>query len=352
MRALLKLLSRISEPDAALGEQAQAHLDQLTKPPGSLGRLEELARRVVEITGKEPPVVERPVIFTLAGDHGVVAEGVSAYPQVVTAQMLENFLRGGAAVSVLARHAGARVVVADFGVAAPMASHPALAVRKVAPGTGNFARGPAMTHAQAVQAIESGIGLAEGEVASGCDLIGLGEMGIGNTTAASAITAALTGAPVLSVTGRGTGIDEATWERKVAVVRRALAVNQPDPADALDVLAKVGGFEIAGLVGVILAGAAARIPVVVDGFIAGAAALVAVKLKAEARHFLLASHCSVEPGHRLILERLGLRPYLDLGMRLGEGTGAALAFTLIQAAVKIYTEMATFKSAGISEKKP
>jgi len=205
-----------------------------------------------------------------------------------------------------------------------------------------------MTRPQAIRAVEGGIALAEVEVASGCDLVGLGEMGIGNTTAASAITAALTGAPVESVTGRGTGIDEETRRRKVAVVCRALAVNQPDPADALDVLAKLGGFEIAGLVGVILAGAAARIPVVVDGFIAGAAALVAVALKAEARHYLLASHCSVEPGHRVILERLGLRPYLDLEMRLGEGTGAALAFTLIQSAVKIYTEMATFKSAGVS----
>ncbi|HLE43435.1 MAG TPA: nicotinate-nucleotide--dimethylbenzimidazole phosphoribosyltransferase [Methylomirabilota bacterium] len=347
---LQKLLDRIVPPDPALSARAQAHLDGLTKPPGSLGRLEELARRIVEITGNDPPRVRRPVIFTLAGDHGVVAEGVSAYPQVVTVQMLENFLRGGAAVNVLARHAGARVVVADFGVAAPLASHPALVVKKVAPGTRNFCRGPAMTRDQAVQAIEGGVALAEGEAAAGSDLIGLGEMGIGNTTAASAITAALTGAPVESVTGRGTGINEAAWERKVAIIRQALAVNRPDPADGLDVLAKVGGFEIAGLVGVVLAGAAARVPVVVDGFIAGAAALVAVTLTEAARHFLLASHCSAEPGHRVILEHLGLRPYLDLEMRLGEGTGAALAFLLIQAAVKIYTEMATFKSAGVSER--
>jgi nicotinate-nucleotide--dimethylbenzimidazole phosphoribosyltransferase len=317
---------------------------------GSLGRLEELARRVVEITGKEPPAVERPVIFTFAGDHGVVVEGVSAYPQVVTSQMVENFLRGGAGVNVLARHAGARVVVADLGVAAPLPSHPALAVKKVAPGTQNLARGPAMTHEQAIQSVEAGIELAEVEVSAGCDLIGLGEMGIGNTTAASAITSVLTGAPVEQVTGRGTGIDEATRQRKVAVILRALEVNRPDPADALDVLAKVGGFEIGGLVGVILAGAAARAPVVIDGFIAGAAALLAVRLKPEARQFLLASHCSAEPGHRVILEHLGLRPYLDLEMRLGEGTGAALAFTLIRAALKIYTEMATFKSAGVSEK--
>jgi nicotinate-nucleotide--dimethylbenzimidazole phosphoribosyltransferase len=352
MRALQRLLSRIVPPDPALAAQAQAHLDRLTKPPGSLGRLEELACRIVEMTGNDPPRVRRSLIFTLAGDHGVAAEGVSAYPQVVTAQMLENFLRGGAAVNVLARHAGCRVVIADFGVAGPVPSHPALVVKKVAPGTQNFCRGPAMTRAQAVQAIEGGIALAEGEAAAGLDLIGLGEMGIGNTTASSAITAALTGAPPEEVTGRGTGIDEAAWKRKVAVIRKALAVNRPDRADALGVLAKVGGFEIAGLVGVILAGAASRIPVVVDGFIAGAAALVAVGLKKEVRHFLLASHCSAEPGHRVILEHLGLRPYLDLEMRLGEGTGAALAFVLIQAAVKIYTEMATFKSAGVSGKQP
>ncbi|MBI4589657.1 MAG: nicotinate-nucleotide--dimethylbenzimidazole phosphoribosyltransferase [Candidatus Rokubacteria bacterium] len=348
MSRLQKLLSRIGLPDPRLGARAQAHLDQLTKPPGSLGRLEELARRVVEITGKDPPSVKRPLIFTLAGDHGVVVEGVSAYPQVVTAQMVENFLRGGAAVNVLARHAGARVLVADLGVATPLPSHPALVVKKVAPGTANLARGPAMTRSQAIQAIESGIQLVDAEARTGCDLIGLGEMGIGNTTAASAITSVLTGVAPEAVTGRGTGIDEATWQRKVAVIRRALAVNQPDPTDGLDVLAKVGGFEIGGLVGVILSAAAARIPVVVDGFIAGAAALIAVTLKPEARPFLLASHCSAEPGHRVILGHLGLKPYLDLELRLGEGTGAALAFTLIQAAVKVYTEMATFKSAGVS----
>jgi nicotinate-nucleotide--dimethylbenzimidazole phosphoribosyltransferase len=349
MTALSRLLEGIRPPDPALGARAQAHLDALTKPPGSLGRLEELARRLVEITGQDPPRARRPVIFTLAADHGVAAEGVSAYPQVVTAQMLENFLAGGAAVNVLARHAGARVVVADFGVAAPPIAHPDLVVRRVGAGTANLARGPAMTRAQAVEAIEGGIGLAQGELAGGADLIGLGEMGIANTTAASALTAALTGAPVEAVTGRGTGIDEARWRLKVKVVERALAVNRPDPGEPLDVLARLGGFEIAGLAGVALAGAAARVPVVVDGFISGAAALVTVALAPAARRYLLASHCSAEPGHRVILEHLGLRPYLDLEMRLGEGTGAALAFLLIHAAVKVYTEMATFKSAGISE---
>ena len=348
MTGLQKLLSRIGLPDPQLASRAQAHLDQLTKPVGSLGRLEELARRLVEMTGNDPPVVRRPVIFTLAGDHGVVAEGVSAYPQVVTAQMVENFLHGGAAINVLARHAGADILVADFGVATPVPSEPGLVSRRIGPGTKNMAREPAMTREQALAAIEAGIGLVEAECGEGVDLIGTGEMVIGNTTAASAIAAALTGAPVEAVTGHGTGIDQSTWMVKVAVIRRALEVNRPDPRDGLDVLAKVGGFEIGGLVGVILAGAAQRIPVVLDGFIAGAAALVAMTLRPEARHYLLASHCSVEPGHRVILEHLGLRPYLDLELRLGEGTGAALAFTLIQAAVKIYTEMASFKSAGVS----
>jgi nicotinate-nucleotide--dimethylbenzimidazole phosphoribosyltransferase len=352
MDILQKLLSWIPSLDRTAGARARGHLDELTKPRGSLGRLEELAARIVEITGRERPTIRRPVIFTLAADHGVAAEGVSAYPQVVTAQMVENFLGGGAAINVLARCAVADLVVADFGVATPLPSGPGLVVKRIAPGTRNMARGPAMTREEALAAIEAGAGLVEAERGRGIDLIGTGEMGIGNTTAASAITAVLTGEPVEAVTGRGTGIDAAAFERKVEVIQRALGVNGPDPTDALDVLAKVGGLEIAGLVGVILAGAAHRIPVVLDGFITGAAALVACALKPEVRHFLLASHCSVEPGHRAILARLGLEPYLDLGLRLGEGTGAALAISLARAAVAIYTEMATFKSAGVSERTP
>lgn len=345
------LLDLIHAPDGSVGREAQHCLDQLTKPPGSLGRLEELACRLAEITGKCPPAVACPVIFTLAGDHGVVAEGVSAYPQVVTAQMVENLLRGGAAVNVLARHAGARVIVADLGVAGPpLADHPDLRARKIAPGTRNMSRGPAMTRAEAVAALQAGIALVESERALGLDLIGTGEMGIGNTTAASAMVAAFTGAPVLDVTGPGTGVDEAGRRRKVEAIERALRVNRPDPADALDVLAKLGGFEIAGLTGVILAGAAYRIPVLVDGFIAGVAALAALRLKPEVRYALLASHRSAEPGHRHVLDALGLEPYLSLGMRLGEGTGAALCIGLAQAAVKILSEMATFKSAGVSDR--
>jgi nicotinate-nucleotide--dimethylbenzimidazole phosphoribosyltransferase len=341
MTALTKLLSIVTLPDPGAEIEVRRRLDQLTKPPGSLGRLEELAVRLAAISGACPPPLRDPVIFTLAGDHGVVAQGVSAYPQIVTAQMVENFLRGGAAVNALARHAGARVVVADLGVAAPLARHPDLHDCKIAPGTADMTRGPAMTREQAVRAVEAGIALVEAERARGADLIGTGEMGIGNTTAASALVAALTGAAAESVTGPGTGVDAAGRWRKVDAIRRALDVNRPDPADALDTLAKVGGFEIAGLVGVILAGAAYRLPVVLDGFIAGAAALTAVRLKPEARGALLAAHRSAEPGHARVLEALGLEPYLDLGMRLGEGTGALLAVPIIQAAARLLTEMAT-----------
>jgi len=346
---LTALLARIAAPDPRVALQAQARLDRLTKPRGSLGRLEELARRAALITGLETPRVAAPVIFTLAADHGVAAEGVSAYPQAVTAQMVENFCRGGAAVNVLARQVGATVVVADLGVAATLPVHPELVSCKIAPGTANFARGPAMTRDQALAALAAGVALVE---AAALDCVGTGEMGIGNSTAASALTAALTGADPAAVTGRGTGVDDAGWTRKVDVVAQALAVNRPDPADPLGVLAAVGGFEIAGLVGVILAGAARRVPVVLDGFIATAAALVAVRLQADTREYLIAAHRSAEPGHRLLLEVLGLAPYLDLGMRLGEGTGAALGIALLRAALACYGEMATFKDAGVSERLP
>lgn len=343
---LSTLLDAITPLPAEAGAAARAHLDALTKPPGSLGRLEEIAERLVALRGA-PPRVERPVILTLAADHGVVVEGVSAYPQSVTAQMVENFLRGGAAVNVLARQAGARVVVADFGVAGALPPARGLVGRSLGPGTANCAVGPAMTRAQATRSVMAGAELAAAALDEGADLLATGEMGIGNTTAASAITAALTGAPADVVTGHGTGVDEAGRARKIEVVRRALAVNAPDPADGLDVLAKLGGFEIAGLVGVILAGAAHRTAVVLDGFIAGAAALVAVALAPDARHALFAAHRSAEPGHAVALRHLGLEPYLALDMRLGEGTGAALFVPLARAAAAIYSEMATFKSAGV-----
>jgi nicotinate-nucleotide--dimethylbenzimidazole phosphoribosyltransferase len=342
---LAALLARIAAPDPRLAAGARRRLDSLTKPPGSLGRLEELALRAVLITGDAMPRVDAPVIFTLAGDHGVAVEGVSAYPQAVTAQMLENLARGGAAVNVLARQVGARVVVADLGVAAPVAPHPALASCRVAPGTRNLARGPAMTREEALEAVSRGAALVD---AAAPDCVGTGEMGIANTTAASALTAALTGADPAAVTGRGTGVDDATWARKVDVVRRAVAVNRPDPDDPLGTVAALGGLEIAGLVGVVLAGAARRVPVVLDGFIATAAALVAVRLAPPARHALIAAHRSPEPGHAALLEALGLAPCLELGMRLGEGTGAALGIGLLRAALACYREMATFKEAGVS----
>jgi nicotinate-nucleotide--dimethylbenzimidazole phosphoribosyltransferase len=348
MRNLRRLREAIAAPPADLAAVAQRRLDSLTKPAGSLGRLEELARRLVEIRGTEPPSVERPVIFTLAADHGVATEDVSAYPQVVTAQMVENFLSGGAAINVLARQAGAQVVVADLGVATPLAARPGLVSRPVGPGTANMTRGPAMNRDQALRAIAIGAELAEDAIAAGADLLATGEMGIASTTAAAAVTAAVTGTPAETVTGRGTGIDDTTWRRKVRAVERALEINAPDPRDGLSVLASVGGFEIGGLVGVVLAGAARRLPVVVDGYIATAAALLASTLAPNVRHYLFASHRSTEPGHAIALAHLDLTPYLDLAMRLGEGTGAALFLHLARAAARIYTEMATFKSAGVA----
>jgi nicotinate-nucleotide--dimethylbenzimidazole phosphoribosyltransferase len=298
------------------------------------------------LTGLAPRVTS-PVVFVFAADHGVVAEGVSAYPQSVTAQMVDNFLRGGAAINVLARQAGARVVVADFGVAGPVGSSPDLVRVSAGAGTQNIARGPAMTRTQAIAAVEAGAHLAEDAIAAGADLLATGDMGIGNTTAASAMVAAITGATAEAVTGRGTGVDDAAWRAKVHTVRRALEVNVPIAADGIDVVSKVGGFEIAGLMGVILAGAAHRVPVALDGFIASAAAAAALTLAPAARDALFASHRSTEPGHDVALRHLRLAPHLDLSMRLGEGTGAALFIHLARAASLLYTEMATFKSAGV-----
>jgi nicotinate-nucleotide--dimethylbenzimidazole phosphoribosyltransferase len=285
----------------------------------------------------------------MAGDHGVSVEGVSAYPAEVTPQMVLNFLRGGAAINALSAEVGADVVVVDVGVA-HMISHPALVARKVASGTANMTRGPAMTRDEALAAIAVGVEVVEAERTRGLDLIGVGEMGIGNTTAASALTAVLTATPVALVTGYGTGISAEQRENKVAVIEAAIARNAPEPADALDVLAKVGGLEIAGMVGVMLGAAAHRIPVVVDGFISAAAALVATTLCPPLRSYLIAGHVSLEQGHRVILERLQLTPLLNLEMRLGEGTGAVLAMGIIAAALRAHAEMATFSEAGVTER--
>lgn len=347
-----ELVARTIAAIGALDESAMAAARerqlQLTKPPGSLGRLEELAIQLAGITGNTLPAVSQPAIIVMAADHGVSEEGVSAYPAEVTAQMVANFLAGGAAISVLARAAGARVVVVDIGVRSPLAAHEQLRARKIRSGTANFSRGPAMTRAEAERAIEVGIEVVRAESARGLDLVATGDMGIGNTSAASAIVACFTRASVNDVTGRGTGIDDVTSIRKVETIARAIATNSPDPTDALDVLAKVGGLEIGGLVGVIIGAVSLRVPVLLDGFIAGAAALIAARLAPSTMPFLIAGHRSVEPGHRLVLETLRLRPLLDLDLRLGEGTGAALAIPLIDAALRAHAEMATFAEARVS----
>lgn len=344
---LVKMIPPLDEASMAA---ARARQDTLTKPQGSLGRLEELSIQLAGITGRERPRVPRKAVIVMAGDHGVVRNGVSAYPAEVTPQMVLNFLRGGAAINVLARQAGARVTVVDVGVAADFADAPGLIRRKVAYGTADFTRGPAMTAAQAEEAIQVGVDVVEAEVAAGLDLVATGDMGIGNTTPSAAIVAALSGRPVASVTGRGTGVDDAGLARKIAAIETALAVNRPDPNNAFDVLCKVGGLEIAGLAGVIIAAAAHRVPVVIDGFISGAAALIAVGLAPAARPYLIASHRSVEVGHTAMFDLLGVRPLFDFDLRLGEGTGAVLAFHVVEAACRILDEMATFAEAGVSEK--
>ncbi|MBM4137974.1 MAG: nicotinate-nucleotide--dimethylbenzimidazole phosphoribosyltransferase [Nitrospira sp.] len=341
---------RIQPLDTRLRAAAQARLDRLTKPLGSLGRLEELASSYVTMTGELKPNVPRGVVFTFAADHGVAAEGVSAYPREVTSQMVLNFLRGGAGVNVLSRHAGVDVRVVDIGVDHEFGPVSGLLDRKVMKGTRNLSVESAMTRVQAEQAVQVGIELAEEAVRDGVGLIGTGEMGIGNTTPSAAVTAVMTGRPVSAVTGRGTGLDEAGRAHKVAVIQRALNLHRLDRADPLDVLEKVGGLEIGGLAGLILGAAAARVPIVLDGFIAGAAALIAVGLQPFCQGYLIASHRSVEQGHRVMLDHLGLKPLLDLDLRLGEGTGACLGMDLVCAAIKIYTEMATFGEAGVSEK--
>jgi len=323
--------------------------DILTKPQGSLGRLEELSIQLAGIQGKPIPHIRHKAIVTMAGDHGVVAEGVSAFPQEVTAQMVYNFLGGGAGINVITRQVGARIIVVDMGVATGLEPDSQLLSRKVAFGTQNMSQGPAMTREQAARAVDTGIEVVASEVAKGLDIVGTGDMGIGNTTASSAICAVMTGKSVAEVTGRGTGIADKQLTYKVKVIKRALAVNRPDPKQPLDVLAKVGGFEIGGLVGVMLAAAAHRIPVVIDGFISGAAALIATALSPELKDFLIAAHVSAEAGHQLLLKHLGLKPLLDLGMRLGEGTGAALGIFLAEAAARVLAEMSTYAEAGVSE---
>jgi nicotinate-nucleotide--dimethylbenzimidazole phosphoribosyltransferase len=341
---------QITPVDISKMKRAQERLDVLTKPQGSLGKLEEIAKLVVGITGKENPVLEKKIIFTFAADHGVVKEGISAFPQAVTGQMVYNFLSGGAGINVLARHVGARVVVADLGVASDLKPDPRLIIKKINYGTKNMAEGQAMTRDEALRSIEAGIEIFEEEFKKGVDIVGIGEMGIGNTTAASAITASFTNMPPAQLTGRGTGLSDKALENKIRVIEKALAVNKPDAKDPIDVLAKVGGFEIGGLTGVILAACTRKVPVVIDGFISGAAALIAYCLEPKTKEYMIAAHVSVESGHVFALNHIGLKPIFDLELRLGEGTGAALAMGVIDASLKIMTEMATFKGAQVSER--
>ena len=350
-KKLEETIRSIKPLDEKLLEQTQKRLDNLTKPLGSLGRLEELAKQVVAITGKEKPELKKKVIFTLAGDHGVVEEGVSCFPKEVTPQMVYNFLRGGAGINVLARHIGAKVIVADCGVAEKIeVTNPGFRDKKINFGTKNFTKGPAMTEDEAVKSIEAGIELVEEELKNGIDIIGTGDMGIANTTPSSAITSVICGVDVEKITGRGTGIDDKMLKNKIAAIKKAIALNKPDKKNGIDILSKIGGFEIGGLAGVILAGASHKIPVVIDGFISGAAALLAYTLQPTVAEYMIASHCSVEQGHNVILKYLGLKPVLDLNLRLGEGTGAALGMNIVDAGCKILVEMATFENAGVSKK--
>jgi len=342
-------LSRIKPVSAELLQQAQTRLDNKTKPHGSLGRLEEFARRIVAISGNQEPDVSKKVVFTFAGDHGVTEEGVSLFPREVTPQMVLNFLSGGAGINVLARHVGADVRVVDVGVDYDFDGIAGLIHKKVARGTKNFAKRPAMTRAEMIAALTVGIELADQCHAEGIGLVGTGEMGIGNTTPSSAIIAAISGKSVAEVTHRGTGIGDEALANKIRVIELGLALNRPDPHDPLDVLAKVGGLEIAAIAGLVLGCAANSIPVVIDGFISTAGALIASELHPNVRDYIFAAHQSVEIGHSFMLERIGVEPILDLKFRLGEGTGAALAMTLIEAGVKVLKEMATFEQAGVAQ---
>jgi nicotinate-nucleotide--dimethylbenzimidazole phosphoribosyltransferase len=329
---------------------ARTRQDSLTKPTGCLGRLEDLSIQIAGIQARSRPQIKQKAVIVMVADHGVVKEGTSAYPQEVTAQMVLNFVRGGAAINVISRQIGAKVIVVDIGVAGKTSSFMGIVHHKIAQGTQNMCQGPAMTPKQAVEAVETGIDIVTGEINRGLDIVATGDMGIGNTTASAAICAVMTGKSPATVTGRGTGLDDRQLQNKIAVIEKALALNKPDPSNAMDVLAKVGGLEIGGLAGVILGAASRRVPVMIDGFISGAAALIAAGICPQAKDYMIAGHVSVEPGHKITLEYLGLKPLLDLCMRLGEGTGAALAMTLAETSCRILSEMATFAEAGVSNK--
>ena len=353
--SIQQIIDGIHPINQAAVAKAMERTAQLVMPPRALGRLHEIGERLCGIQGTLTPAIRRKAVLVMAGDHGVVAEGISAFPQEVTGAMIQTFLAGGAGINAIARHVGAEVWVADMGIlpdldAASLKNGDRLLVRKVGHGTRNFARGPAMTLEEAHKAVLTGFELASSLIRKGVDLLGTGDMGIGNTTPSAAIGAAVTGKSLDEMVGRGTGIDDAGLSRKREVIRRGLDLNRPDPRDGLDLLSKVGGFEIGGIAGIVLAGAHHRKPVVVDGFISTAGALIAQAICPRAIDYVFAGHCSEEPGHRHMLDHLKLTPILNLGMRLGEGTGGALAMNVIEAAVKVMTEVMTFEEARVPEK--
>ncbi len=344
------ILSRIEPVDQSLRATVQAHLDDLTKPRGSLGRLEEIAMKFAVATGTATPVLEKKKIVCFAADHGVAEEGVSAYPAEVTPQMVYNMLNGGAAINVLARHAGADLDIVDIGVNHDFSDHPGLHRMKVRRGTSNMVKAPAMTQDETIQAVMTGMSLAGKAREDGYHLLATGEMGIANTTPATALHAVMLDLPVESITGRGTGIDQERLDHKISVIKRAIEINRERLATPLDVLAALGGLEIAGICGLVLGAASVGLPVVVDGFISSAGAVAAMKLSCKVSDYLFFSHLSNEEGHKAVMDKLGARPILDLDLRLGEGTGAALAMQVIDGAIQLYNNMATFSSANVSEK--
>ncbi|MDI6730493.1 MAG: nicotinate-nucleotide--dimethylbenzimidazole phosphoribosyltransferase [Candidatus Altarchaeum sp.] len=343
-------LNAIEPIDKNFMNEAQKMSNNLTKPLGSLGRLEELAALVCGIKRTLKPKIENKIIFTLAADHGVAEEGVSAFPQKVTKEMISNFVNGGAGVNVLARHVNAKVIIVDMGVKGEILNAQVV-IKKVAHGSKNFTKGIAMTREEAIKSVVYGIELVEEEMKNKMiDIIGTGDVGIANTTSSSAVVAAITNSDVEKITGRGTGISDEIFNNKISVIKKGLNLNKPNPNDAIDVLSKIGGFEIGGIAGVILGCAKNKIPVVIDGFISGAGALIAYKLNPLTKDYMLASHQSVEQGHKILLAHIGLKPLLNLNLRLGEGTGAALGINLIEASCKILNEMATFEESNISKK--
>jgi nicotinate-nucleotide--dimethylbenzimidazole phosphoribosyltransferase len=350
-RELTEVIAAIRPLDQAAMTAARERQGRMTKPPGSLGVLEEVSIRLAGLAGSCPPPLPAPAcVAVFAGDHGVHAQGVTPWPQEVTAQMVANFVAGGAVVNAFAAQAGASVVVVDVGVAAPLDPVPGLLARKIGLGTSDFTAGPAMSRDDALAALTTGADVARSLGDDGYLCLLTGDMGIANTTASAALICAFTGEPAEAVTGRGTGIDDATLARKIDVVSRGLARHQPDPADPVGVLVAFGGFEHAGLAGFILGAAAARVPVILDGVIAGAAALAAAALAPGALGACFAGHRSAEPGHAIALSHLGLTPLVDLELRLGEGTGAVLALPIVQCAARALRDVATFDSAGVADK--